>query len=95
MTIEDTRESAYKNIKQQLDRVFSKGGIPNLKDFKKIINDLHKRIKTIENGALMFANTLDEVRKAELAIANLQGQYDAYKERYNIFMKRIKENERL
>lgn len=92
MTVEETRKSAYEGIKQQLDRVFSKGGIPNLKRFKKIITDLKKRIQTVESGAVMFARTLEEVRKAELTLANLQGQYDAYKERYDGFLKRIKEN---
>ena len=92
MTVEETRKSAYESIKQQLDRVFSKGGIPNLNGFRKILRDLRKRIKTIENGALMFAQSLDEVRKAELAIANLQGQLDAYKERFDWIVKKIKQN---
>ena len=92
MTREETRKSAYEGIKQQLDRVFSKGGIPNLNSFRKILRDLRKRIKTLESGALMFAMTLEDVRKAELAIANLQGQLDAYKERYDWIIKQIKKN---
>ena len=90
MTIEEMKQKAYNSIKGQLDTLFEKGGIPNIKGFKKVIADLQRRIRLIESQAV-FANSLEEVDKANLAIANLQGQCQAYKERLTWVNNKIKE----
>lgn len=92
-TTEETRKTAYQSIKSQLDSIFSKGGIPNVKAFQKIIRDLKKRIKLLESGTEFFACSLEDVEKAEVRIATLSGQLEAYQERYNWIQAKLKENQ--
>lgn len=89
MTIEETKSAAYMSIKNQLDEAFAKGGIPNIKAIKKVIADLKKRIKAVEFGSA-FASSMDELHKAELAVARLSGQKQAYQERLDWINERIK-----
>ena len=91
-SLEEIKQTAYQSIKSQLDEVFSKGGIPNIKAFKKIIADLKKRIKLLESGTEFFATSMEDVEKAEFQIARLTGQLDAYKERYDFIQRKLKEN---
>ncbi|MBQ8969176.1 MAG: hypothetical protein IJ064_05545 [Bacteroidaceae bacterium] len=93
MNPEETRQSAYQNIKANLDNLFSKGGIPNIKGFQKTIRDLKKRINLLETGTQFFATSLEDVAKAELAVARLNGQLQAYQERYNWIQAKLKENQ--
>ena len=83
MTADETKASAYQNIKEQLDNLFAKGGIPSIKGFQKVIRDLRKRIKLLEAGCPFFATSEADVEKTNLAIARLSGQLQAYKERYD------------
>lgn len=89
MTIEETKHKAYTSIKGQLDSAFAKGGIPNIKAFKKALENIKKRIKTIELNCV-FAKDLEEVQKAELAIAHLRGEQEAWQERLDWINDRIK-----
>ena len=88
----EIKQTAYQSIKSQLDNAFSKGGIPNIKAFKRIIVDLKKRIKLLESGTEFFATSMEDVEKAEFQIARLTGQLDAYKERYDFIQRKLKEN---
>ena len=86
----ETKETAYQSIKAQLDATFAKGGIPNIKAFKKIIADLKKRIKLLETGTEFFATSMADVEKAQFQIARLSGQLQAYQERYNWIQEQLK-----
>jgi hypothetical protein len=91
MSPEEIKASAYKSIKEQLDSLFAKGGIPNLRAFQKIIRDLRKRIKLLDGGTAFFARSLEDVEKAQLQSARLSGQLQAYKERYDWIRAKLKE----
>ena len=90
MKSEQMKQSAYTAIKEQLDKAFEKGGIPNIKAFKKIMSDLRKRINLLESGTPFFARSLEDVESAELQIARLSGQLQAYKERMDWINERMK-----
>ena len=90
MKSEQMKQSAYTAIKEQLDKAFEKGGIPNIKAFKKIMSDLRKRIKLLESGTSVFARNMEDVEKAQLQIARLSGQLQAYQERMNWIDERMK-----
>ena len=92
MTTEETKQSAYQRIKEQLDKLFVPGSIPNVKAFKKIIADLRKRIKLLEAGTPFFASGMEDVSKAQSAIARLSGELQAYQERYAMIQERLKSN---
>lgn len=91
MTIEETKQKAYESIKGKLDAAFANGGIPNIKAFKATLEDIKKRIKIVEKHSA-FAQDLDEVQKAELAIARLRGQQEAWQERLDWINERMKTN---
>ena len=91
MTTAETKQSAYQSIKEQLDKLFQSGGIPNISAFQKTIRDLRKRIKLLEAGTPFFAISEAEVQKASLAIANLSGQLQAYQERYDWIRAKLRE----
>lgn len=88
--MESTKQQFYQTTKDQLDAAFSKGGIPNIKKFKKIIHDLKSRIKLLETGTDFFATSTDDVNKAAFLVARLSGQLQAYQERYNWIQERLK-----
>lgn len=88
--MESTKQQFYQTTKSQLDAAFSKGGIPNIKKFKKIIHDLKSRIKLLETGTEFFATSTDDVNKAAFLVARLSGQLQAYQERYNWIKERLK-----
>ncbi len=91
MTVEETKRTAYENTVAQFDKLLSEGAILSARRMKKAIADFGKRIRTVELG-VMFAKSIEEVSKAEQAIANLQGQKDAFKERYEWLVKKLNEN---
>ena len=90
MELEQVKRTAYTAIKKELDEAFGKGGIPNIKVFKKTISDLSKRIKLLESGILFFPRSLEDVNKAQRQIARLSGQLQAYQERYEWIMNKMK-----
>ena len=90
MKTEQLKQSAYTAIKEQLDMAFEKGGIPNIKAFKKIMADLKKRIKLLESGASFFVQNMEDVNKVSLQIARLSGQLQAYQERYDWIKAKMK-----
>lgn len=92
MTTEEIRLKAYNTIKQQLDAAFSQGGIPNIKQFRKTIKDLKRRIGILIDGTELFARSEEDVEKAARGVANLSGQLEAYQERYDWIMRKLKEN---
>ena len=88
-TTEQMKQESYASVKEQLDAAFAKGGIPNIKAFKATIASLRKRIRNVEQG-VVFALSLEEVRNAEMVIAMLQGQRQAYQERLDWINEKIK-----
>ena len=90
MNPEEMRQSAYQTIKAQLDQVFVGGGIPKVNAFQKTIRDLRKRVKLLQSGTAFFAQSLEDVEKAQLQIARLSGQLQAYQERYDWIKERLK-----
>lgn len=89
MTIEEVKQKAYTNLKDGLDAVFVRGAIPNIKAIKKELVSVNKRINTIETGSA-FARSLEEVNKAELAIARLSGEREAWQERIDWINERLR-----
>lgn len=89
MTIEETKSAAYNSIKNQLEAGLANGCILSIKGLKKVIADLKKRIKAVEFGSA-FASSMEELHKAELAIANLSGQKQAYQEKLDWVNEKIK-----
>lgn len=89
MTIEEVKQKAYTNLKDRLDAVFVRGAIPNIKAIKKKLVSVNKRINTIEAGSA-FARSLEEVNKAELAIARLSGEREAWQERIDWINERLR-----
>lgn len=87
------KQTAYQSTKKTLDDTFAKGGIPNIKNFKKIIHDLKSRIKLLETGTEFFTTSTDDVNKAAFLVARLRGQLQAYQERYNWIQERLKSAE--
>ena len=90
-TTEQMKQESYTSIKEQLDAAFAKGGIPNIKGIKATIASLRKRIRNVEQG-VVFALSLEEANKAELVIAMLQGQQQAYQERLDWINERLNAN---
>jgi len=88
-TTSEIKQESYNSIKNQLDAAIANGSLLSLNGLKKVIRDLRKRIKNVEQG-VVFALSLEEVNKAELVIAMLQGQCQAYQERLDWMNERIK-----
>lgn len=86
------KQTEYQSTKKTLDETFAKGGIPNIKQFKKIIADLKKRIRLLESGTAFFATCHEDVAKAAIQTARLSGQLEAYQERYKWIQERLKAN---
>ena len=92
MNTEEVKKSAYRRVKEELDKQFASGMIPCIKGFKKAIAVYKKRIKILESGTMFFARGLDDVDKASLAIAKLSGELQAYQERCSWIQNKMKES---
>ena len=92
MNTEETKQKAYSRIKDELDRQLASGMLINIKGLKKVIAFLKKRIKLLESGTMFFARSVEDVEKANLAIASLSGELQAYQERYSWIQNKLKES---
>ena len=68
------------------------GGIPDIKSIEKQIRDLHKRIKTLENGLATAGE--DTIGRAYDALASLTGRMKAYEQFLSDIRKKMRETER-
>lgn len=93
MTTEEMKQSSYQCIKDELEKAFASGAMPNVKGFKKVIASLKKRMKLVESGTSFFARSQEDVTRAELAVARLSGQLQAYQEKLNMITEKLKQNE--
>lgn len=82
-------EARYKQDRTDLYGLISTG-IPNVKSFEGEVRKLKKRMLIIENGAV-FAQSEQEVYRAEHALATLRGRLRAVKEVLAYIKKRIRE----
>jgi hypothetical protein len=85
MNTETTKQAAYESAVDKLDKAFAKGGVPSIKGFKRVLADYNRRINVLVDGAEMCARNLEDVNKTELAIARLQGERQAFQERFDWF----------
>ena len=92
MNTEEVKKSAYRRVKEELDKQFASGMIPCIKGFKKVIAEYRKRIKILRSCATFFVVSLEDVDRLSLAIAKLSGELNAYQERYIEIQQKIKEN---
>lgn len=91
---DEIKNKQYTSKKKSLDNLLASGGIPNIKAFNKVIKDLKNRINIVENGSA-FAQDLEEVTKAEVALANLSGELMAFEETLKEIKRKIKEHSNL
>ena len=91
MDYEQIQYDAYNKLKSYLSKHIGHGFIPNIKAIEKEVRSLKRGIKILENGAPLFASNLQEVEKAEAAIAIRQGKIAAYQEILDKYYSTIKE----
>ena len=91
----DREEDVYDKTLTGLRNVLNdrkRGAIPNIKSIEKVIRDLRKRAKTIENGMATAAG--ETIPQAFDALANLNGQRRAYEQLLVDIRKKMAETER-
>lgn len=91
----DREEDVYDKTLTGLRSVLNdrkRGAIPNIKSIEKVIRDLRKRAKTIENGIATAAG--ETIPQAFDALANLNGQRRAYEQLLVDIRKKMAETER-
>lgn len=91
MDYEQIKQDAYDKLKAYLSNRIGHGFIPNIKAIESEVRKLRKGIEVIEQAAPVFATTLEEVDKADAAIAIRQGKIQAYQEILDKYYSTIKE----
>lgn len=89
MTYEQIMNQRYEELKSSIDEQMEHGKVPSIKMMRKFVKDIKQKLKAIEFGA-NFATSIEEIEKANKAIARLNGEMAVYQYYINVFDESMK-----
>ena len=75
---EEAKQKRYEEVKSKIDMKMQEGYLPNIKAMEKEVRILKRRVKSLHEGAILFAKDLDEAEKANQVLGRLDGEIAAY-----------------